>query len=100
MPDEATPVPSPELKAEIKKLIIETLKISDVKPEDIDDSASLFENNPVLQLDSVDALEIVMALQRTYGVHIDDQNIGRFIIKSVDSIAEFVAKEKAKASGK
>jgi acyl carrier protein len=96
MADTTGPVPTPELKMEIKKLILETLKISDVKPEDIDDSVSLFENNPVVQLDSVDALEIVMALQRTYGVHIDDQNIGRFIIKSVDSISEFVAKEKAK----
>jgi acyl carrier protein len=98
MPDTMPPIASPELKLEIKKLILETLKISDVKPEDIDNAASLFENNPVVQLDSVDALEIVMALQRAYGVHIDDQNIGRFIIKSVDSIAEFVAKEKAKAS--
>jgi acyl carrier protein len=98
MAETTGPVPSPELKMEIKKLILETLKISDVKPEDIDDSVSLFENNPVVQLDSVDALEIVMALQRTYGVHIDDQNIGRFIIKSVDSISEFVAKEKAKAA--
>jgi acyl carrier protein len=94
---DAAPVPSPELKLEIKKLILESLKISDVKPEDIDDAASLFENNPVVQLDSVDALEIVMALQRAYGVHIDDQNIGRFIIKSVNSMAEFIAKEKAKA---
>jgi acyl carrier protein len=98
MPDITTPVPSPELKMEIKKLILDALKISDVKPEDIDNSVSLFENNPVIQLDSVDALEIVMALQRTYGVHIDDQNIGRFIIKSVDTIAEFIAKEKAKAN--
>jgi acyl carrier protein len=97
MADTTTPVPSPELKLEIKKLILETLKISDVKPEDIDNGISLFENNPVVQLDSVDALEIVMALQRTYGVHIDDQNIGRFIIKSVDTMAEFIAKEKAKA---
>jgi acyl carrier protein len=96
---DAAPVPSPELKLEIKKLILESLKISDVKPEDIDDAASLFENNPVVQLDSVDALEIVMALQRAYGVHIDDQNIGRFIIKSVNSMAEFIAKEKAKAQG-
>jgi acyl carrier protein len=96
MADTTAPSPTPELKQEIKRLILETLKISDVKPEDIDDSVSLFENNPVVQLDSVDALEIVMALQRTYGVHIDDQNIGRFIIKSVDSISEFVAKEKAK----
>lgn len=98
MPDTTTPVPSPELKMEIKKLILDALKISDVKPEDIDDGVSLFENNPVVQLDSVDALEIVMALQRTYGVHIDDQNIGRFIIKSVDTIAEFIAKEKAKGN--
>ncbi|HMD68034.1 MAG TPA: phosphopantetheine-binding protein [Chitinivibrionales bacterium] len=98
MPDTMPPIASPELKMEIKKLILETLKISDVKPEDIDNAASLFENNPVVQLDSVDALEIVMALQRAYGVHIDDQNIGRFIIRSVDSIAEFVAKEKAKAN--
>jgi len=88
--------PTPELKLEIKKLIIESLKIPDVKPEDIEDSASLFEEDNVLQIDSVDALEIVMALQRKYGVHIDDQNLGRFIIKSVDTIAEFVAKEQAK----
>jgi acyl carrier protein len=90
------PVLPPELKLEIKRLILDTLKISDVKPEDIDDSVSLFENNPVVQLDSVDALEIVMALQRTYKVHIDDQNVGRFIIRSVDTIAEFIAREQAK----
>ncbi len=88
--------PTPELKQEIKELIIESLKIPDVKPEEIEDSASLFEEDNVLQIDSVDALEIVMALQRKYGVHIDDQNLGRFIIKSVDTIAEFVAKEQAK----
>jgi acyl carrier protein len=96
MENPVVPVASAELKLEIKKLILDTLKISDVKPGDIDDGVSLFENNPVVQLDSVDALEIVMALQRTYKVHIDDQNIGRFIIRSVDSIAEFIAKEQAK----
>lgn len=86
--------PTPELKQEIKELIIDALKIPDVKPEDIDDSASLFEGENSLQIDSVDALEIVMALQRKYGVRIDDQNPGRFIIRSVDTIADFVAKEK------
>ena len=87
--------PTPELKREIKALIIETLKLPDIKPEDISDSASLFEENNALKIDSVDALEIVMALQRKYGVHIDDKNPGRFIIKSVDTIAEFVARETA-----
>ena len=89
MPREVTP----ELKHEIKELIIESLKLPDVKPEDIDDSASLFEGENSLQIDSVDALEIVMALQRKYKVHIDDKNPGRFVIRSVDTIAEFVAKE-------
>jgi acyl carrier protein len=91
--------PSKDLKREIKQLIIESLKIADVKPDDIVDSASLFEENNALQIDSVDALEIVMALQRKYGVHIDDQNLGRFIIKSVDTIAEFIAKEQAAKKG-
>lgn len=88
--------PTKALKREIKELIIESLKIPDVTPDDIEDSSSLFEKNNALQIDSVDALEIVMALQRKYGVHIDDQNIGRFIIKSIDTIAEFIAKEQSK----
>jgi acyl carrier protein len=85
---------TPELKLEIKKLILESLKLPDVKAEDIKDSESLFEGGNIIQIDTVDALEIVMALQRKYGVHIDDKNPGRFIIKSVDTIAEFVAREK------
>ncbi|MFP4416183.1 MAG: phosphopantetheine-binding protein [Chitinispirillaceae bacterium] len=85
-----------ELKKEIKELIIDALKIPDVKADDIDSSSSLFEEGGGLQLDSVDALEIVMALQRKYNVHIDDQNLGRFIIKSVDSIAQFIADEQSK----
>jgi acyl carrier protein len=91
-----TPAPSPELKLEIKKLIIDALKITDVKPEQIDDDASLFENNPALTLDSVDALEIVMVLQRTFSVHLDDRNQSRFIIRSINSIAEFIAREQAR----
>jgi len=87
---------SPQLKLEIKKLIVEALKITDVAAEAIKDDLSLFEGGNTIQIDSVDALEIVMALQRTYKVHIDDQNVGRFIIKSVDTIAEFIAKELGK----
>lgn len=85
---------SNELKLELKKLVIDTLKIPDVKPEEIDDDENLFEGR--LGIDSVDALELVMALQRNYKVHIDDQNLGRFIIKSINTIAEFIAKEQAK----
>jgi acyl carrier protein len=90
---------TPELKQEIKELIIEALKLSDITPADIKDDASLFEGEDSLNIDSVDALEIVMALQRKYGVRIDDKNPGRFIIKSVDTIADFVAREKVAGTG-
>jgi len=53
---------TPELKLEIKKLILETLKIRDVTPDQMVDDENLFEGK--LQIDSVDALELVMALQR------------------------------------
>jgi acyl carrier protein len=88
---------SPELKLEIKRLIIDTLKLTDVRPEDIGEEAPLLGADSALKLDSVDALEIIVALQRTYGVHIDDRNLGRFIVKSIATIADFIAQERAKA---
>lgn len=81
-----------ELKREIKVLIIETSKIPDIQPEDIVDDAPIFIEG--LGLDSIDSLEIVMALQRKYDVHIDNQNNARFVLQSVDTIADFVMKEK------
>ena len=88
--------PSQQLKLDIKRLIIDTLKISDIKTEDMADDAPLFDATSALHLDSVDALEIIVALQRTYNVHIDDRNLSRFIVRSVDSIAEFIAAEQEK----
>ena len=82
-------MPTPELKREIKTMIIDVLRIPDVKPEDVDDSVPLFENSK-LDLDSVDALELVVAIQRNYGARIDDQNLARLVLQSVDSIAQFV----------
>jgi acyl carrier protein len=83
-----------DLKREIKVLIIETTKIPDIQPEDIIDDAPLFGEG--LGLDSIDSLEIVLALQQKYGVGIDDQNLARFILQSIDTIADFIQKEKLK----
>jgi acyl carrier protein len=83
-----------DLKKEIKVLIIETTKIPDIQPEDIIDDAPLFGEG--LGLDSIDSLEIVLALQQKYGVGIDDQNLARFILQSIDTIADFIQKEKLK----
>jgi acyl carrier protein len=85
---------SADLKTEIKQLILSTLKIADMDMKDIPDNAHLFGKESVFNLDSVDALEITVALQRHFGVHIDDKNLGRFIVDSVDSIAEFIEKER------
>lgn len=82
-----------ELKLEIKSLIINTLNIPDVKPEDVDDSAPLFADDNVLGVDSIDALEIIMEIQRKYDVRIDDRNLARTILESINTIAEFIMKE-------
>ncbi len=82
---------SDELKNEIKALIIEAIQIEDVTPEEIDSSASLFESD-LLGLNSIDGLELVAALQRDYGARIDDQNLARNVLQSVDTMAEFVEK--------
>jgi acyl carrier protein len=87
-------MPTPELKQEVKQLIIDSLEIPDVTPEQIDDTAPIMMDN-LLALDSVDALELVVALQRKYGVRIDDQNLARNVLHSIDTIAEFVENNRA-----
>ena len=78
------------LKQQIKQLVIESLQLSSIKPEDIDEAAPLF-GNPRLGLDSVDALELVVALQQRFKVRINDQNLARVVLQSVESIADFVS---------
>lgn len=90
-------VPSDELKLEIKNLIMSTLNITDIDPNDVDNHEPLFGGTNALTLDSVDGIEIIMALQRQYGVRLNDQNLARNIIQSIDTIAEFVANEKRSA---
>ena len=81
-----------ELKAEIKEMIVKTLNMEDIKPEDIEDDLPLFGGENTLGLDSIDAIELVMAVQREFKVRIDDQNLAREVLKDVNSIAEFIEK--------
>ena len=85
-----------DLKKEIKLLIMETLNIDDVDPGEVKDDDPLFGPDNALGLDSIDALEIVMMLQEKYGVRIDDKNQARFILQSIDTIAEFIAQHGVK----
>jgi len=78
-----------KLEIELKELIIETLELEDICPEDIDSSEPLF--NDGLSLDSIDALELGVALQRRYLVELDaeiEENQQHFA--SVRSLAKFV----------
>ena len=79
-----------ELKADIKKMIVDTLNMQDITPEEIEDNLPLFGGENTLGLDSIDAIELVMAVQREFKVRIDDQNLAREVLKEVNSIAEFI----------
>jgi acyl carrier protein len=90
-----TEIPA-SLKSEIKKLVVETLNLKDVDPETILDEPSLFSGENTITLDSIDAIELIMAVQRNYSVRLDDQNLARSIIASINSISGFITEEKAK----
>ena len=78
------------LQTEIKELIITTLSLEDIGPDDIDASAPLF--NEGLGLDSIDALELGLALQKRYGVTLAaDSEETRQHFASVRALSAFVA---------
>jgi len=81
------------LKSELKLLIIETLRLEDVKPDSIKDEDSLFGEG--LGLDSIDALELVVAIEKHYGVLIEDEEVGVEAFASVDALADFVIDKKS-----
>ena len=88
-----------DLELELKRFIVESLILEDVKAEEIDSTAPLFGEG--LNLDSIDALELGMALGKRYGITIkaDDQR-NREIFRSVRSLAAFIRdqREAGKAS--
>jgi len=80
------------LKSELKSLLVDTLHLEDMEPDDIQDNAPLFGEG--LGLDSVDALEIVVALEKTYGVVIEDEEVGKNAFASIDVLADFILEKK------
>jgi acyl carrier protein len=86
--------PQQALESRVKKLIVESLMLEDVKPEDIETDAPLFVEG--LGLDSIDALELALAIFQEFGVRTaqgDERNRERF--QSVKSLAEFIRAEQA-----
>ena len=78
-----------ELVNEIKELIITSLNLEDMNPSDIDENAPLF--NDGLGLDSVDALELGLAVQKKYGLVLDSKSANlKEIFFSVSSLAKYI----------
>jgi acyl carrier protein len=72
----------------IKRLIVDSLHLEGVRPETIEDEAPLFGEG--LGLDSVDALELVVALEKEFGIKIKSQEIGREVFSSVSTLSQFI----------
>jgi len=86
-----------DLKLQIKQMIVETLNLKEVNAAEILDNQPLFSGENTITLDSIDGIELIMAIQRKFGVRLDDQNLARNILNTVDSMAEFIATGKAQA---
>lgn len=83
-----------ELIQTLKEQIIDALNLEEITPADIDNDAPLFGDG--LGLDSIDALELIVILDRFYGIKLANPAEGKEIFKSVSSIADYVAKNRTK----
>lgn len=74
---------------ELKEALIESLNLEDITPDEIDNEAPLF-GDEGLGLDSIDALEIILILERNYGIRIANPAEGKSIFYSVRTLADFI----------
>ncbi len=77
-----------QLVQKLKEEIITSLNLSEMKPENIDEKAPLFVDG--LGLDSIDALELTVLLEKKYGLKIKTSEEGKKVLYSVRSMAEFI----------
>ena len=81
-----------ELILKLKKEVIEQLNLEDTSPDDIDPDSALFGEG--LGLDSIDALELIVLLEKNYGIKLQDANQGKEIFKSINTMAEYISKNR------
>lgn len=85
-----------EIRSEIKKLIVDTLNMETINPGDILDDVPLLSGDNVITIDSIDVIEVVIAIQKRFNVRMDDQNLARHIVNTVNTIADFVYSQQYK----
>ncbi|MCF1190196.1 phosphopantetheine-binding protein [Mangrovimonas sp. AS39] len=82
------------LKQELKENIIEQLNLEDMSPADIADDDMLFGDG--LGLDSIDALELIVMLDKNYGIKLTDPKEGRSIFESINTMATYISEHRTK----
>jgi len=81
-----------ELIEQLKSQIIEQLNLEDIEPSDIGNDEPLFGDG--LGLDSIDALELIVLLEKEYGIKVEDPKEGKKIFVSVTTLADFIIANK------
>ena len=82
------------LKQELKSKIIAVLNLEDIAVEDINDNDALFGDG--LGLDSIDALELIVLLDKDYGIKLTDPKEGKTIFQSIETMAAYIAEKRTK----
>lgn len=82
------------LKQELKERIVNALNLEDISTEDIQDNDPLFGDG--LGLDSIDALELIVLLDKEYGIKLADPKQGKEIFQSIETMAQYVAANRTK----
>ena len=91
----ASPAPSlAELKSRLKQILVDVCDLQDIEPGDIDDEERLIRGGGKFDLGSLDAIEISAAIDKEYGVRIEDLSAAKAAFRSVSSLAAHIAKEK------
>jgi acyl carrier protein len=84
---------SGDLLLELKQLIVRTLRIEDLDPSDIGDTEPLSESG--YEIDSIDLLELVVAIETEYGVEIPDEEVAYRAFATIEALAKFILEERA-----
>ncbi len=82
------------LKTELKNKIIEVLNLEEVTVNDIDDNEALFGDG--LGLDSIDALELIVLMDKDYGIKLTDPKQGKEIFQSIETMATYISENRKK----
>jgi len=86
-------MPTTDLKKQLKTIIIEELNLEEIEPREIRDNDPLF-GDEGLGLDSLDAVELVVLVQKHFGIEIRDMDEGREALASIASLADFIVRRK------